>query len=106
MKLRIRGDSVRLRLTQGELRTLVDRGRVEERTRLGPLPEDSLAYGIELSDSQSSILCTWARSRLVVVLPTKRARDWATGAELGLEESLAVADGAMLRIVVERISPA
>jgi hypothetical protein len=36
MKMRIKGDSVRLRLTRGEVRELDERGEVSDRLRLAP----------------------------------------------------------------------
>ena len=102
MKLRIRGDSIRLRLTQTEVRQLVERGRVEERTRLGLLPGESLAYGVEAGSAATGIVCSWANGRLLVTVPPATLAAWASGPDLALEASQPVAEGATLRILVEK----
>jgi hypothetical protein len=102
MKLRIRGDSVRFRLAQGEVRALVERGRIEERTRLGPRIEDALTYALELSDVASAPTCTWQDGRLAVALPRAKTLAWATGSEISLEATQPVAGDATLRILVEK----
>lgn len=100
MKLRIRGDSVRLRLTQGEVRTLAERGSVVETTSFGG---SQLAYAIVLGDVRNdqtlaaSLVATAQESRIEVRVETNAGRTWAASDAVGLES----VDG-RLRIVVEK----
>jgi hypothetical protein len=49
MKIRMRGNSVRLRLTRGEVARLAAVGRVEEATEFGLGPEARLIYSLASS---------------------------------------------------------
>lgn len=102
MKLRIRGDSVRIRLSQTEVRSLIEHGRIEESARLGPEPSDVLVYGVVIGTTESAIACSWLSGRLLVVIPPALAQDWAAGETVGLAASQPVVDGAVLRILIEK----
>lgn len=102
MKLRTRGNSVRLRLQQGEVRELVARGKLEEQTSFGLGPKACLTYGVELSDEATGVHATWLEGRLTVRVPTALGRAWAEGAEVALEAHQPVGDGATLRILLEK----
>lgn len=100
MKLRIRGSSLRLRLTQGEVKALVDGGRVEEETSFG---SSRLVYALVLAERpgapklEASLRVSGAEARLEVQVEATAARAWAHGAEVGLES-----DAAALRVLVEK----
>jgi len=92
MKLRIRGNSLRLRLSQKEVAQLADKGRVEDVIAIGP---SKLAYALVLGDR---IAATYEGSRIEVTVPKDRARAWSTNdAEVGIEN-----DDDALKILVEK----
>jgi hypothetical protein len=84
------------------VRDLVAHGRVEERTRFGPASGDALVYAVATTEEAPAMTCSWSEGRLVVLVPRAVAATWSTGDALGLEASQPVADGATLRILVEK----
>ena len=82
MKLRIQGDSVRLRLLQGEVRQLAEIGRVESRTRFAPGCE--LRYVVRTSMTAHEISAEYDGTTIVVTLPENEAKAWTAGEQVGL----------------------
>jgi hypothetical protein len=93
MKLRIRGNSLRLRLSQREVTQLEQDGRVEDSIAFGPT---KLTYVLTTSPV-AQMGATYEDSRIVVTLPKERAQTWTASEEVGVEHD----DGA-LRILVEK----
>jgi hypothetical protein len=100
MKLRIKGNSLRLRLTQGEVRTLREEGVVEDRVRFGG--EAALVYRLSRNAGTSSIHASFANGVVEVLLPERAALDWASSNEVTLAGAQPAAVDSELRIVVEK----
>jgi hypothetical protein len=102
MKLRMRGDSIRLRLTQGEVAALVEEGRVEELVTFGP--GVSLSYAIVCASGASKIDAILEQgTRVVVRAPESLVQAWAKDPkEVGFETTQDVGNGKTLRILVEK----
>lgn len=97
MKLRVRGDSLRLRLTRGEVEAFGRDGRVEEAVRFGAGVR--LSYALERGDALSARL---DGARVVVTVPADVAREWCDTDRVAIEGSQPVGDGASLRLLVEK----
>jgi hypothetical protein len=82
MKLRIRGNSIRLRLGRGEVACLLENGKVEEATEFGAGPR--FEYALRTSVTVANPSATFCSGRIEVLLPTQLARDWAAGEEVGI----------------------
>jgi hypothetical protein len=67
MKLRILGDTLRVRLAQGEVTRLVDDGRVEETIHFGPSAPDALRYCVEADAGVAAIEAALSAGGIVVV---------------------------------------
>src|SRR5258706_6103110 len=84
MKLRIRGNSLRLRLAQTEVARLVRAGRVEDRTQLGQDPGLSLEVRLQLSEFRLVPGVEFDGGRITVSLPEAQAKSWARENEVGI----------------------
>jgi hypothetical protein len=102
MKLRIRGNSLRLRLTQGEVAELAERGRVDDAIAFGGEPSARLGYGIVCSDEVKALAAQLGPTAIVVTLPTSVARAWAASDEVSLAAQQPIGGGEMLRLLVEK----
>jgi hypothetical protein len=100
MKLRIKGDSLRLRLTQGEVQQLADNGEVEERTRFGAGRD--LVYRVKRDAGAKALSAVSAGTTIEVRVPVAMAGEWCTTDLVGLSSTQAVAPGVELRIAVEK----
>jgi hypothetical protein len=99
MKLRIKGPSLRLRLTQGEMRQLAAGGQVEERV---PFPaEVSLIYRLRRDPSCREIEASFAHNVLDIRVPEALARHWCESEEVTLARTQPVAQGS-LQITLEK----
>lgn len=84
MKLRLRGQSLRLRLTRGEVSQLVSKGRIEENVQVGPAVSEGLVYRLEVSDSGGEVTASFRQNQIIIAVPSESARDWALGSEVGI----------------------
>jgi hypothetical protein len=99
MKLRIKGDSLRIRVTQTELQDFVSQGRVEDRIRFGP--DRALAYRLALDSKASRITAGFDRDAIEVRIPEAEARKWSQ-TDLVTLAGTQEQSGVELRIVVEK----
>src|ERR1035437_2526589 len=95
MKLRLQGNSLRLRLTRSEVVRLDGHGTVEEASLFGS--GGSLIYRIQSRTGTEPLHAEFSGGGIYVLLPTRTGRVWASGNEVGLYAQ----DGA-LRIAIEK----
>ncbi len=102
MKLRIKGNSLRLRVSRSELAHFQAGGRIEETIHFGAAPEATLTYALEsaLNASPGTVRC--GTREVTVVLSRDRARIWAAQSEVGVYTTLDIGPAGPLEIVVER----
>ena len=99
MKLRIKGDSLRLRVGPAELQRLMETGRIEETIHFALEPDARLTYALEVGAGDA--LAVRHETEVAVVLPVEMARAWALGGDVGVYGELAVSSG-RLEIAVEK----
>src|SRR5688572_9633410 len=99
MKLRIKGDSLRIRVTQGELDQLATQGRVEEAIHFGA--ERALVYRLAIDPQASELAESFDRDAIQVRLPEKSAREWSRTHLVTLENTQSQG-GVDLKIFVEK----
>lgn len=97
MKLRIRGDSLRLRLTKSEVALLIQGGVVEDSVSFGAGAR--LTYAIAHG---AALGATLSGARIEVSVPADAARAWAASEAVSLEGTQPGDDGRTLRILVEK----
>ena len=101
MKLRIRGNSIRLRLLRGEIHDLGAGVRVEETTRLGPNPEQTFTYSLASHSSQETVTTHWAQQALEVTISEALAQELAQTERVSIREELRFGD-AVLKVLIEK----
>jgi hypothetical protein len=101
MKLRIRGNSIRLRLTRGEVDVFIEKGLVEESVSFGPT---RLVYALRTAPAAAAppLAATLVGSRIELVANAEGARTWARGDDVGIEAEQNVGEGPALRLLVEK----
>lgn len=99
MKLRIKGDSLRLRLSQGELRTLADRGEVEDRITFPG--EAALRYRLRTDREVNDISASYAANLVDILIPAALSERWCGTDLVTLSASQPLPSGE-LRIVLEK----
>lgn len=99
MKLRIKGSSLRLRLTQGEVRKLESEGEVAEEVCFGAGPR--LTYRLRTDPQGAAISANFRDNIIDVRIPTAAALTWSTTDQVTLSHAEPVAGGE-LRVVIEK----
>ena len=99
MKLRIQGDSLRLRLTQTDVRTLTDTGAVADEMQV--TPGAALRYGLHATDTEA-LTATLDGGTLTVRIPRAWVASWMESDTVGFEGEVPAGDGRTLSILVEK----
>ena len=99
MKLRIKGDSVRLRLTRPEVGELDERGEVEDRVRFAA--GAALVYRVKRDAVVATPTAAYDRNTIEVLIPEQAARTWCNTDVVTLEYTKQTAEG-RLQIVVQK----
>lgn len=99
MKLRIRGNSIRLRLLRGEVAKFGEKGTVEETINFGTA---RLTYVLQNSADADDIAAQFDGNEIVVKIPAATAREWTQTDLISLTGEQKIADGESLKILVEK----
>src|SRR5262249_49085401 len=99
MKLRIRANSIRLRLTQNEVARLVDDVRVEESVTFGAGVQ--FRYALACANTNEKVRATFEAGAITVTLSRDVARAWATGPDVGIA-GIQPAEGESLQLLIEK----
>ncbi|MGV3641234.1 MAG: DUF7009 family protein [Adhaeribacter sp.] len=102
MKLRIQGNSLRLRVSEAEVAQLEKTGRLGEVLTLGPLPEQGLHYVLLVSSRHQTMEAHFADNTITVFLPQQAAVQWINSNQNGLEQVIENGAGPNLRLLVEK----
>ena len=105
MKLRIRGNSLRLRLLRVEVEQLRDRRRVAESIRFGPTPAEQLTYELEIKSDARLIDARFADNKITVRIPLLMAQNWIETELVALRSEPSIENDASendLKILIEK----
>jgi hypothetical protein len=102
MKLRIKGNSLRFRLTQSEVADFGSRGLVESVTDFGG--GQVLRYTLQAVPDVADVTASFDRQTVLVRVPLALAQAWAGGGDVGFRGEMPVAGegGDVFRILVEK----
>ena len=93
MKIRIKGNSLRLRLLRGEVLRLGEFGRVTETIQFGALPQEKLTYSLESSRNAKTISAQFTNNQITVTVPESKARNWVETEQVTLENNQPIEKG-------------
>ena len=98
MKLRIRGDSIRLRLKINEVDRIATGESIVEQTHF---PDSVLTYRLEASENGNTTT-TFRDGNLVIRLPKADLEEWAGNDTVSLSSEQNVAGAGTLSLLVEK----
>lgn len=101
MKLRIKGNSLRFRLSKSEVEVFGRTGKIEEKVKFGPLPQDEFCYRIEKT-SGHDISGSFIDGRITVYVPEGLANQWVESEQVGVEGRQGLDDQTELYILIEK----
>jgi hypothetical protein len=100
MKLRLQGNSLRLRLNQAEVAQFSKTGYLEESIEFGT--GATLCYLLEACLKVTSPQAVFQNGELRVQIPCKTATEWATTDQVGISSEQALTNGKQLSILIEK----
>ena len=99
MKLRIKGSSLRLRLTQGEVHTLETAGEVAEQVDFGGGAK--LTYRLRTDTRNQHISASYGDNVIDIRVPRDLAVTWSRTDQVTLSHAQALPEGE-LRVIIEK----
>lgn len=102
MKIRIKGNSIRVRITRSELARLSERCRIEEASQLGAGEENRLVFALEARLDAGGVDLRRSGNEVLIVLPAGDVATWRATEQVGIDGSVDVGGGARLAILVEK----
>ena len=102
MKLRIKENSLRYRVSRSDLVRLMQSGRIEETIRFAPQPDATLTYALECSSAQKEMSVRYQAQKVTVLLSLEEARRWSEGDEVGLYCKCNIGEREVLELMVEK----
>lgn len=99
MKLRIRENSIRLRLSRTEVATFEKDGYIESKTEFGFA---DFVYGMQSLKGLESLAATYIGNKITVFMPSAMQIEWTTTDAVGFDNQMGIGGGKSLYILVEK----
>ncbi len=101
MKLRIQGNSLRLRLSEAEVTQFADTGQVEETIAFSPDETNALRYILQQT-SEQKVSVRFITNTITVSIPVAMAQKWTNTDLTGFDDLIDLGTEKQLRIIVEK----
>ena len=102
MKLRIKGDSLRLRVSRTELARLLNGERIEETIHFSADEDAKLRYGLGSDPDVSQTTVRYARNEIAVTLNRSAVEAWGDESQTGIYEKILIGSQRLLEVAVEK----
>ena len=100
MKLRIHGNSLRIRLTRPEVGRLADTGYLEEQTLF--FAGNKLVYALQSVDHGDELSATFDTNKITMFVPHELIKDWPQNNVVGFSASMTVSENETLHLLLEK----
>jgi hypothetical protein len=102
MKLRIKGDSLRFRVSRSELEKLLGGKRIEDTIHFTAAPDARLTYALESTQQSDSLRIQYEPQSVTVFLSEEQAKSWGKEGEVGIYTSVEIGEAGSLEVIVEK----
>jgi hypothetical protein len=102
MKLRIKGNSLRLRISRSEADRLLQQERLEETIHFAPQADAKLTYALEQASSVNELTVRYAQGEVTVLLPSALAHTWCSTDMVGIAERVSLGTFGSLELLLEK----
>ena len=100
MKLRLKGNSIRVRLDRRDIEGLVDQGRIDDALRFGP--GQVFSYAVEVGVApRDRPKASYADGRLTIRIDPEDVEEWLASERVGFDHQQVV-DGGVVRVLLEK----
>jgi hypothetical protein len=102
MKLRIKGNSLRLRVTPSDVMRLLRDGAIQEHVQFTLNPEDRLTYEVISSLSELTATVAYSVGKITVSAPDIQLKKWAGSDDVRFYTEVALGDDRALSVAIEK----
>ncbi|WP_158822700.1 hypothetical protein [Granulicella sp. S156] len=102
MKLRLKGNSIRLRVTRSELARLQAGERIQETIRFSVDPNARLVYVLEVGSHSQPVTTVFVDQQIVVSVSQDQLASWSGEHQVGIYASLPVDETTVLEVSIEK----
>jgi hypothetical protein len=99
MKLRIKGNSLRLRLTKTEVSKLAESGYLQEQTIF---PNNRFVYALQKADDATELSAIFENNKITIFVPASFIKDWPVNNVVGLETKMPLPNNESLFLLIEK----
>ncbi|MDP5060998.1 MAG: hypothetical protein NWP64_03690 [Maribacter sp.] len=99
MKIRIKGDSVRFRLTQTEVKSLSENGKIYDSTNFGG---QVFSYGVILKSDANLLRINFENNRVILEMPETIGKVWFENNIITYDHTMKTTSGNELYILLEK----
>ena len=98
MKLRIKGNSLRIRLTKTEVSKLAETGYLEEQTIF---PDNRFVYALQKADD-AALSAIFENNKITMLIPATFIKNWPANSIVGLENNIQLPNNESLFLLIEK----
>ena len=99
MKIRIKGNSIRFRLTQSEVKQLSETGSIVENTELG---ENVFRYQVKLMPKANQLQASYIDHTILLMVPETDGKNWFHDNTVGFEHEMELPNRKKLHLLLEK----
>ena len=99
MKIRIKGNSVRFRLTRPEVDKFANEGYIEERTEFG---NSTLIYALQRFADVDKLSAKFDNNKITLIMPSSIADEWTRTEKVGYDAHMNTGGEQMLYLLLEK----
>ncbi len=99
MKIRIKGDSIRFRLTQSEVQTLSEKGTIMDTTNF---ETSQFRYGVTLNNAIDNLKASFSAHTITLEVPELQGRSWYTNDIITIDHTVKNTKGSLLYLLLEK----
>lgn len=99
MKIRIKGDSIRFRLTQSEVKTLSKKGTIVDTTNF---ENSQFNYGVTLNEDIDHLKASFSGNTVMLEVPESQGRAWYKNNIITFDHTAINANGNELYLLLEK----
>jgi hypothetical protein len=98
MKLRIKGNTLRFRLTKSEVEYFAEENLLEEKTEFG---NNTLTYSLKTINAET-LSADFSNNRITLFIPQHLAKEWITTEKVGLQGEMETGNAKKLFLLLEK----
>lgn len=99
MKIRIKGNSIRFRLTQSEVKQLSETGLVAETTQF---EQTQFTYKVQLESKIQELEASFSENTIILKVPEADGNNWFDSDNVGFENTMSLKNGNQLHLLLEK----